>query len=38
MVAYNHMVAYNQMGSDALFWCVWRELQCIHIHKISLKK
>jgi hypothetical protein len=28
------------MGSDALFWCVWRQLQCTHIHKIneSLKK
>jgi hypothetical protein len=22
------------MGSDALFWCVWRKLQCTHIHKI----
>jgi len=21
--------------SDALFWCVWRELQCTHIHKIN---
>jgi hypothetical protein len=20
------------MGSDALFWCVWRQLQCTHIH------
>jgi hypothetical protein len=18
------------MGSDALFWCVWRQLQCTH--------
>jgi hypothetical protein len=28
------------MRSDALFWCVWRQLQCTHIHKIndSLKK
>jgi hypothetical protein len=28
------------MGSDALFWCVWGQLQCIHINKISksLKK
>jgi len=28
------------MGSDALFWCIWRQLQCTHIHKInnSLKK
>jgi hypothetical protein len=27
------------MGSDALFWCVWRQLQCTHIHKINnLKK
>jgi hypothetical protein len=23
------------MGSDALFWCVWRQLQCTHIHKIN---
>jgi hypothetical protein len=21
------------MGSDALFWCVWRQWQCIHIYK-----
>jgi hypothetical protein len=20
------------MGSDALFWCVWRQLKCTHIH------
>jgi len=28
------------MGSDALFWCVWKQLQCTHIHEIntSLKK
>ena len=28
------------MGSDALFWCVWRQRQCTHIHKINklLKK
>jgi hypothetical protein len=28
------------MGSDALFWCVWREWQCTHKHKInkSLKR
>ena len=28
------------MRSDALFWCVWRQLQYTHIHKInkSLKK
>jgi len=27
------------MRSDTLFWCVWRQLQCTHIHKInSLKK
>ena len=28
------------MRSDALFWCVWRQQQCTHIHKInnSLKK
>ena len=26
------------MGSDALFWCVWRQLQCTHINKINLKK
>ena len=25
------------MGSDALFWCVWIQLQCTHINK-SLKK
>jgi hypothetical protein len=23
------------MRSDALFWCVWRERQCAHIHKIK---
>jgi len=23
------------MWSDALFWCVWRQLQCIHIHEIN---
>jgi hypothetical protein len=23
------------MGSDALFWCVWRQRQCAHIHKIN---
>jgi hypothetical protein len=23
------------MGSSALFWCVWRQLQCTHIHKIN---
>ena len=23
------------MGSDALFWCVWSQLQCTHIHKIN---
>ena len=22
------------MGSDALFWYVWRQLQCTHIHKM----
>jgi hypothetical protein len=22
------------MGSNALFWCVWRQLQCTHINKI----
>ena len=27
------------MRSDTLFWCVWRQLQCTHIHKqINLKK
>jgi hypothetical protein len=28
------------MGSDAFFWCVWRQLQYIHVNKIntSLKK
>jgi hypothetical protein len=25
------------MRSDALFWCVWRQLQCTHINKMSLK-
>ena len=23
------------MGYNALFWCVWRRLQCTHIHKIN---
>jgi hypothetical protein len=23
------------MGFDALFWYVWREKQCTHIHKIN---
>jgi hypothetical protein len=23
------------MGTDALFWSVWREQQCIHTHKIN---
>jgi hypothetical protein len=23
------------MGSDTLFWCVWRQLQCTHMHKIN---
>ena len=23
------------VGSNALFWCVWRQLQCTHIHKIN---
>jgi len=23
------------MGSDALFWCVWRQQQCTHIHKVD---
>jgi hypothetical protein len=29
----NHMVAHNHpfQKSDALFWSVWRKLQCIHI-------
>jgi hypothetical protein len=22
--------------SDALFWCVWRQLQCTYIHKIEI--
>jgi hypothetical protein len=27
------------MGSDALFWCVWKQLQqCTHINKITLKR
>jgi hypothetical protein len=24
------------MGSDALFWCVWGQWRCTHIHKINL--
>jgi hypothetical protein len=24
------------MGFDALFWCVWRRLQCTHVHEINL--
>jgi hypothetical protein len=24
------------MGSDALFLCVWRQLQCTHTHKINI--
>jgi hypothetical protein len=33
----NHMVAHNhlQWASDALFWCVRRQLQCTHIHEIN---
>jgi hypothetical protein len=23
------------MGSDGLFWCVWREQWCTHLHKIN---
>ena len=23
------------IGSEALFWCVWREQQCTRIHKIN---
>jgi hypothetical protein len=23
------------MGSNALFWCVWRQRQCTHINKIN---
>jgi hypothetical protein len=23
------------MGSDALFWCVWKQWQCTHINKIN---
>ena len=26
------------MGSNALFWCVWRHWQCSHIYKINLEK
>ena len=26
------------MRSDAVFWCVWRRLHCIHIHKINKSK
>ena len=26
------------MGSDALFWCVRRQLQCTPIHKINISK
>jgi hypothetical protein len=25
------------MGSDALFWCVWRQWECVHIHEIKNK-
>jgi hypothetical protein len=28
----------SAMGSDALFWCVCRQLQCTHINKINLLK
>ena len=28
----------STMGSDALFWCVWRQLQCTHINKVNLKE
>ena len=23
------------LGTDALLWCVWRQLQCTHIYKIN---
>jgi hypothetical protein len=23
------------MQPDALFWCVWRQLPCTHMHKIN---
>jgi len=26
------------MGSNALFWCVWRQWQCTHTHKINKSK
>jgi hypothetical protein len=26
---------WSVMGSDATFWCVWREQQCTHIHSIN---
>jgi hypothetical protein len=32
----NHMMV-AVMGSDDLFWCVRRQLQCNHINKINLK-
>jgi hypothetical protein len=32
------MVHPSVMGSDALFWCVLRQLQCTHINKVKLKK
>jgi hypothetical protein len=35
----NHMMVHpSVMGSDALFWCVLRQLQCTHINKVKLKK
>jgi hypothetical protein len=32
----NRMVAHNHvMGSDALFWYVWRQQHCTHIKSIN---
>ena len=32
----NHIVAHNHLiGCDILFWCVWRQQLCTHIHKIK---
>jgi hypothetical protein len=31
----NHMVAHNHLQCGLTLWCVWRQLQCPHIHKIN---
>jgi hypothetical protein len=31
----NHMVAHICNGIRCLFWCVWRQELCTHIHKIN---